>query len=272
MKISVRLKSSDLTRTIKSFPEQIKRTGESVLRQESRQFAKELARWTLPIGLGDDAWRKLANKIASEIRRVIVSPRRLYEAVETADGKPFADALWALLQGKPGGRRGTRNIVQHLARSRSATAKLILGGNVRPEAVKALRTGPWGNIPTGTSDRMIVTNTARIDAFIKRMQRRVGFAKGGWSAAARSLSGRNVQGIPQWASYGRHKAPGSGIFTKPGKRIRLTNEVDYSRKALPPSCEQRAKFNAQRNLRLALTHAVNALAAKQFRRGGRRAA
>lgn len=267
MQISTTAKfnKTDLVKTIKAFPAQIRRDSEGILRQEGRSFAKELARFTLPIGLGDAAWKKLAYKISGDIRRALMSPRRLYDFLKNNVSKSFADEVWALIHG--GGKKRGRVLARMLRAVPAPVAGLAITSAVPGAQIRAARTGEWGGIPKDVAPVGIVIDEQAIQRFISKMQRRIGFAKGGWAAAGQSISGRNVKGIPQWASYGRHKSPGKGVYLKDRNSIRLTNDVNYSRKALPDAGEERAKFNAARNLHLSLLHAVNAIAAKHFARG-----
>ncbi len=261
MKITCKLKSGDLVKTIRQFPEMVKRDGESILRQEGRGFAKELARFTLPVGLNENAYQKLAAKISCDIHRVIMSPRKLYAFLKSSVSEGFAKGIWSLLQS--GDKKRNRTLVKMLA-SVPVVSQLIVSGRVDPATVRSARTGEWGGVPAGTDPKVIVTSEKAIGNFIKKMQRKIGMAKGGWAAAGRDISGRNVPGIPSWAGYGRHKVGGRGVYVKATNRIRLINEVRHARKALPAAGEQRAKMNAARNLQLSMTRAMNAIAKKQF--------
>jgi hypothetical protein len=64
------------------------------------------------------------------------------------------------------------------------------------------------------------------ETYITRIQKRVGFAKGSWINAGKSISGR-VRGAAQWAT--RHKqAPGSAVIKTGDKAsVTLVNNPDY---------------------------------------------
>ena len=80
--------------------------------------------------------------------------------------------------------------------------------------------------------RLLVLRPGGVNAYIKRKQKLVGFAKGGFASAARQLGG--IRGIPGFASRKAMKAPGRGIISGSGKTLTVTmiNEVDYLRPAL----------------------------------------
>jgi hypothetical protein len=262
--VTSKLKYSSLVKTLKRVPAEIRRNGESILRQEGRSFAKELARQTLPIGLTDSAWKKSAFKIAGDIRRAVVSPARLYAMLEQKVSKSFAEEVYAVMQGKD--KKRNRTLAKLLSTAPAPIAGLMLSSSVPAEVVKAARTGAWGNVPSKETGRAIVTKEEAIARFIKKMQRRIGMAKAGWAAAGFSISGRAVSGMPAWAGVGRHGTElGQGVYLKERNRIRLINFVRHARQALPENLEQRARNQAARNLHLSLLRAVNAMMAKEFR-------
>lgn len=89
------------------------------------------------------------------------------------------------------------------------------------------------------SRRMVVVNYEAVDTYIKKQQKLVGFAKGGFASAARQLGG--TRGIPGYAT--RHKsAPGSASVVGDGKTltVTMTNSVKYIRHALDKRGEQKA--------------------------------
>ncbi len=265
--VTSKLKYSSLIKTLKKIPGEIRRNGESILRQEGRTFAKELARQTLPIGLTDAAWKKSASRIETDIRRAIISPARLYNILETKVSKSFAEEVWKLINSTD--KKRNRTLAKLLNSAPAPIAGLIISSSVPAGLVKAARTGGWGNVPTSERGRAVVIKEEAIARFVKKMQRRIGMAKAGWAAAGFSISGRSVSGMPSWAGVGRHGADlGEGVYLKDRNVIRLINHVRHARRALPSSLEQRAKNQAARNLHLALLRAMNAMMAKEFRSAG----
>jgi len=78
----------------------------------------------------------------------------------------------------------------------------------------------------------------RVEAYIKKVEKRVGFAKGGFAAAARDLGG--VRGIPGYVT--RQPSPGSGSIQEreDGITVSIQNDVTYIGAALDHAGEQRA--------------------------------
>jgi len=262
VRITAKVKATQLVRTIRKFPQMVKKNGEQILRTEGRSFAKELARQTLPVGLNDDAYQRLAKKIRADVRRAVIAPARLYRIILFTVNKDLADEIWKVICSGDGKRHRT---LAQLIKSVPKVAQLACSGRMQAQWVKVLRTNGWGGVPTSAEPQGVVTDEKAIATFISKMCRRIGMAKAGWAAAGRSISGRNVQGIPQWASFGRHKVSGEGIYDKKQNRIRLINPVRHARKALPPSLEAVAKRQAARNLHLHLLHMINAQIKQDFR-------
>lgn len=93
--------------------------------------------------------------------------------------------------------------------------------------------------------RLLVTGSYNsVGVYMRKIQKRIGFAKAGFAAAARDLGG--TRGIPGWVT--RHKgSPGSGRVTGDGKtlQVTMTNNVKYIRKAFKTVDESAAlKFRA----------------------------
>ena len=76
------------------------------------------------------------------------------------------------------------------------------------------------------SEKLERTSPKARDAYIAKIQKRVGFAKGTWINAAKAIGGR-VRGSVQWVT--RHKqSPGTATVktgTKPS--VTLINSLDY---------------------------------------------
>ena len=110
-----------------------------------------------------------------------------------------ADRFWANIQNRRFARAR-----QALAESPSKWRDLPVG-RLDPKLHKESRTGPQANV-TRKEPAQIVTSRKALDTYIKRIQKRVGFAKGTWIKAAKAIGGR-VRGAAQWATRHR-KAPG----------------------------------------------------------------
>lgn len=84
-----------------------------------------------------------------------------------------------------------------------------------------------GRVSRGQTALLIVTNPAKLRAYVKELKRRVGEAKGGWADGAKVLGG--TRGIPQWVTrnaVGRGGATdNSESFNHP--HVILHNGVKY---------------------------------------------
>ena len=80
-----------------------------------------------------------------------------------------------------------------------------------------------------------------VNAYIKRTQKKVGFAKGGFATAAKQLGG--ARGIANFAT--KQKAPGKGFVSGANKELKVTmiNDVSYLREPLKAGDESKAIRN-----------------------------
>lgn len=83
----------------------------------------------------------------------------------------------------------------------------------------------------------VVTNFASVEVYMRKKKRMVGFAKGGFAAAARNLGG--VRGIPGYAT--RQKSPGKAYVQKSATKtvVVIENHVKHIDAALPKGAEER---------------------------------
>ena len=210
--------ASDVARMLARYPERVGRTLESLVRQEARGLAVELARNTRPFGFSEKARKRGGKAVAGDIHKVFATPDAAYESAKAADMGP-ADRFWAHIQNRRFARAR-----QALAESPSKWVSLPVG-RLDPKHHKSSRTGPHANV-TRREPAQIVTSPKALDTYIARIQRRVGFAKGTWLNAAKAIGGR-VRGAAQWAT--RHKkAPGSATVRTGSKpAVTLVSRLDY---------------------------------------------
>ena len=204
--------SSDVARLLNRYPEMVGRSLESLVKQEARGLAVELARNTRPFGFSQKA-RKLGEKaVAKDIMGVFALPSDAFEEIRKSDPET-ADRFWSNIQN----RRFAR-AQNHLRQSGSGWKDLTVG-RLDPKLHQ------WGDLG-GSKPKQIVTSSKARDTYIRKIQRRVGFAKGTWINAAKAIGGR-VRGAAQWAT--RHKqAPGGATITKGNKpAVSLTSRLDY---------------------------------------------
>ena len=192
--------ASDVARLLRRHPEMVGRSLLSLVKQEARGLAVELARNTRHFGFGEKA-RKIGEKaVARDIGRVYATPAEAYESAKCSD-MTQADRFWAAIQNRRFARARDA-----LAASTSRYAGVPVG-RIDPQLHKARRGGD-GTV-TGNKPSQVVTSKKALDLYVARRQKRVGFAKGVWIQAAKAIGGR-VRGAAQWVT--RHKqAPGTAI-------------------------------------------------------------
>ena len=235
--------ASDVARLLNRYPEKVGRTLESLVKQEARGLAVELARNTRPYGFSQKARKRGEKAVAGDIGKVFATPDQAYESAKAAD-MSHADRFWANIQNR------------RFARARKALAespskwKHLPVGRLDPKLHQESRTGPHANMVRREPAQVVTSNKA-LDNYIARIQRRVGFAKGTWIKAAKAIGGR-VRGAAQWATRHR-KAPGTATVktgTKPS--VTLVSRLDYMDEVLSETAIRLALNVASGKLRRAL--------------------
>ncbi len=213
IQFTTRLKGGrDVARLLNRYPEKVGRTLESLVKQEARGLAVELARNTRPFGFSEKA-KKLGEKaVAGDILKVFATPDQAYESAQTANS-PHADRFWAHIQ-----NRRLARARQALAESPSKWKHLPLG-RLDPKHHQQSRTGRQANV-TRREPAQIVTSRKALDNYIARTQRKVGFAKGAWIKAAKAI-GEPVNDPPPEGSGERHGEERHQAFGHPDQQTRL---------------------------------------------------
>ena len=254
--------SSDVARLLRRYPDKVGRTLESLVKQEARGLAVELARDTRPFGFGEKA-RKLGEKaVAKDILKVYATPEQAFSSAMGAD-MTQADKFWAAIQ-----NRRFAQAKKALAASQSKWKTLPVG-RLDPALHQQSRTGPHANVKR-REPAQVVTSKKALDAYIARVQKRVGFAKGVWINAAKAIGGR-VRGAAQWAT--RHRqAPGSArVRTGDKPAVTLESRLDYMEQVTTATGIELALTVAAGRLRKALATSLRVIAdrtSRGFRRAG----
>lgn len=199
-------------RLLKRHPEKIGRTLESLVKQEARGLAVELARNTRPFGFSEKAKKSGEAAAAQDIRGVFAIPSDAFAEIRKSD-PAAADRFWSNIQN----RRFTR--AETALRNSSSGWNDLRVGRLDPALHQ------WGELGAA-KPKQVVTSPKSLDTYIARIQRRVGFAKGSWINAAKAIGGR-VRGAAQWTT--RHKqAPGTAtVRTGDKPSVMLINKLDY---------------------------------------------
>jgi len=213
VKFTAKLKgASDVARLLRRHPEKVGRTLESLVKQEARGLAVELARNTRPFGFSQKARKFGEGAVAKDISGVFALPSDAYEEIRKSD-PAAADRFWANIQNR------------RFARADNNLRQTSTGWNDLSVGRLDPKLHFWGGLGAAKPKQIVTSPKAR-DTHIARIQKRVGFAKGSWINAAKSIGGR-VRGAAQWAT--RHKkAPGSAtVKTGDKASVTLINRLDY---------------------------------------------
>ena len=204
--------TSDVNRLLNRYPEKVGRTLESLVKQEARGLAVELARNTRPFGFSERAKKTGERAVAKDISGVFALPSSAFEEIRKSD-PAAADRFWSNIQNRRFSRAETA------LRSSSSGWKNLSVGRLDPSLHK------WGQLGAAKPKQIVTSPKAR-ETYIAKIQKRVGFAKGVWINAAKAIGGR-VRGSEQWVT--RHKqSPGTATVktgTKPS--VTLINSLDY---------------------------------------------
>lgn len=199
-------------------------TAREVLPAQMRLFAADLAFNTRPIGKTSAAQKEGQKKVEARIRWVYPSVAIMADLLERKEER-LKKAFIARVKKKE--FAGAARILNDVFEG-SYTIGNFDGGELHQKQQFSRR----------VANRLVVINYPKVEAYIREKKKLVGFAKGGFAAAARQLGG--VRGIPGFAT--RQNAPGTGSVTGDGKTltVTMTNGVRYIEDALDAHGEARA--------------------------------
>ena len=244
---------SDVIRLLNRYPEKVGRTLESLVKQEARGLAVELARNTRPFGFSDKAKQRGEMAVAGDINRVFAVPSDAYDNMRLLD-PAAADRFWANIQN----RRFAK--AEQALKSSNSNWKNLSVGRLDPKLHQQSRTGRYANVNRKKPTQIVTSAKAR-DSYIAKIQKRVGFAKGTWINAAKAIGGR-VRGAAQWVT--RHKqAPGTAtVKTGDQPSVTLVNNLDYIEQVTTAKGIELALTVAAGRLRKALSTSLQKISEK----------
>lgn len=241
-----------------------KKSFSDTLIQGSRILAENLAFQTQPYGFDRAARQAGETAVATEIQYVYKSVPYTSDQIKTS--------------GKGQGKKRTQNtsqaagaFVQMVKRGQLQKAQELLHRlHIHPffsTEVKQFdqgheheksRFGARKKVSRNTFPRLIPPSIPHLRSYIKKIQDRVGMAKGGWASCSQQLGGFGK--IPAWVS--RH-ALGAGLgsvddasFLETRPYIRLTNNVPWVDKCLSPTQMQKAFDIASYKMMQFLRHSM----------------
>jgi hypothetical protein len=252
----------DLALKLRKHPGAVGRTLESLVKQEARGMAVELARYTRPFGFSEKAKQRGEKSICRDIYAVFATPAEAYESMTADNGT--RDKFWSEITTRKFAK--ARNT---LAQSNSPMKGLAIG-RLDPAIHRQHRTGPYANVARRRGVKaMIVTSAKSLDIYVAKVMKKVGFAKGSWINCAKAIGGR-VRGSAQWVS--RHKqSPGTAIVRTGDKTsVTLVNTLGYIDQVCSGENVERALDEAQNRLWRAISESLKAINAKANRTISRR--
>lgn len=238
----------ELDRAVQKLADSAGETVKDVLPSQMRLFAADLAFNTRPIGKSPSDQKKGQEKVAARIGAIY---------------KPAGSAYdWLKRKSVTLARAFSRMLTEKKFTEAAALLNKHMTGSAR-YSVGAFDDGRLHEkqqFANKVSECLIVIDFKKVERYSKEVQKRVGFAKGGFATAARQLGG--VRGIPGFAT--RQKAPGTGVVSGDGKTlaVTLTNDVRHIDKALDKSGEERAVKSRTRAINLNLERQMNRKAKK----------
>lgn len=256
----------DLARYSRDFD----KDSEQILRQAAREVCVESARSTRPFGLTESAAEAESKAIEAEVKQLfpVVSSRVDSDARRVASmirPKSRALATQFLISIEKGDTAWTRRIMRKVGLPRGVQADIHQQIRRKSRGVPSAKRTPLA----------VVTPNSR-GAYIRRRQKTVGKAKGGWHQAAKALGGRlrtkgangkSVNRLPKFVT--RHRGTDlGGAQVKRGRNpsVRIWNSVPYIESVFPKNQQARAMAKARKNLVKAFTIQISKLKKRSRRR------
>jgi len=203
-----------------------------VLKSEIRLFAADLAQNTKPEGKDKDAQQRGMANVEGRIRQIyltspIVSVIIEKQGLGVGTRKHGQAKFAALMESKK------YKEVQKYLDSVVPFLNITVGKFDKGELHKAQR-----KQARVTKRMLVVTGVAGLGVYIRREQKKVGFAKSGFATAARYLGG--TRGIPGWVTRLKGAGWGRVYGTNEKPNVELGNRTRYIRQALDKRGENRA--------------------------------
>jgi hypothetical protein len=225
------------------------------LGQFGRLVAISCAKSTQPFGTGEKARTDARNRVAADIYKVYTTPGKAYRDI--ANEKAAKAFWWALQNGHLDKAIGILRRDGQLLRN--VPLERFDGGSLHMQK----RHSVTGRIAAKQQPLMIVRNPRQLEAYIKKRQANVGFAKSAWSDIARQLG--SIRGLREsgditanWITRNGGKGTIQWIGTNQAPVLRLTSTVSYGGRVLPVNVRNIAVQIARNRLAKSLQAAVRA--------------
>jgi hypothetical protein len=146
-----------VARLLRRYPEKVGRTLESLVKQEARGLAVELARNTRPFGFSEKAKKRGEKVVADDINLVFGLPSKVFSEIRKSD-PGAADRFWAHIAN----RRFAR--AQSALRSSGSGWNDLSVGRLDPKLHKQAP-NTRGEVPRRVNPSMIVTSPKALDTY-----------------------------------------------------------------------------------------------------------
>jgi hypothetical protein len=262
-----------LKKRIATMSEEIPKAMERIVKMEATTLCSEYARATGPgKTLSEKPILNYQRKVEGQIRQLFPASDRPYAiaAIIGRRSKPLAAAyLRAIKQNKPAqARRYLRDAG-------------IQVETISQDAHKAARTGTGGSVPKD-HEPIAVVNSAKLRAYIKTSQAKVGMAKASWLQAALGIvkrlrtqqtlpdgSRRSFEKFPPTIKRVARRFPGLGGSTITGSGFQTTvtifSNVSHGPDALDIQNYALANAASSKTLASSIAHTIAYLNRKLFR-------
>jgi hypothetical protein len=250
---------SGAERKLQAITNVLHRPLRDVLDSGARVMATQMARSAQPFGTGADALQKGRSAVARDILKVYWTPSRAFASIpETRKAKAF----WAAYS--HGDFEGASAILAESASPVSSVPFEDFDDGEAHRANRERRSGGGRGMVHISRPVMIVTNPKALAKYIEKVQKNVGFGKGGFADIARAL-GAAPRGLRQedditatWITHHRGfgKAYHGGSDLEP--TVRIVNSVNYASEILNGAALTKAKEIAHHRIIENLKHAVKA--------------
>jgi hypothetical protein len=254
MKLTAMVDTSDLRDRMNTFADIVRKDVRLELRRHARLACRELANTTQPFGFDKAAQEKGTNKVEVDISKVFYAP----------DDGGFVRALTAKVLQRERYRDDSGNrafvaaekfrgrLQEYVDQNNIAALTKIVGdfkwrgviNRIDPEMHQRARTARRKNVSKRAGEMYLVLAGRRkdsIDAYVKRVQKRVGMAKAGWANCATKIPGISfakgpLYDFPKWVKdKANHYVPDASTVdaastyneADSNPRVRMTNSVPW---------------------------------------------
>lgn len=247
MDIKIELIDADFQQNLRRYQQGFGLEIQELLHTRGRFVAIVAATHTQPFGADGAGKKKGEEAIRRDVRRIFLTANEFADRLSLSS----APRLQATLQNAL--RTGQWDRVEAIF-EKTGYRRLKLMQSPDASLHQAARVN--GKVPKGTRPVGILQSQGSRDAYIKKVQKGVGFAKGGWATCAElftkaKTNGRLTRGIPGWVSRHKGKAGGSVVDNSMDPNspfVELSNNVRYASQCLSQGQANAAADQAEANM------------------------